>query len=139
MAFNLPARFLRAFLVCAAAASATVVLSATALPPARPALQLPECLPNVVDNPGIIQSRLAAVQADPAAVLPAIELARCFDLTWQFEHVERAITQALEAFEAETASAFEAGRTRHVAPGRRGRADTAAATCGSAALSRCRP
>src|SRR5688572_11031423 len=64
---------------------------------------LPECRPTVTD-PAPIHARLAAVQAQPGAVLPKIELARCFDLTWQFEHVEQAVQQAQEALEAELAA-----------------------------------
>ena len=61
----------------------------------------PECLPNVIDDASAIRARLAAVQANPNAFLPKLELARCFDLTWQLEHVERAVDQATTALEAE--------------------------------------
>ena len=81
--------------------AAAVVVFSAGRPPGAPAGQLPDCRPNVTEDPRAIHARVAAVQAEPAAVLPKIELARCFDLTWQFAQVEQAIQQAQEAFEAE--------------------------------------
>ncbi len=98
-AADLRAILLASLLTCAA----TAVLAASADRPGRPP-QRPECLPNVTDNPAVIHARLEAVQAEPAAVLPKIELARCFDLIWQLEHVEPAVAQAQAALDAEMAS-----------------------------------
>ena len=83
------------------AIAAVMVVAVSAAPARHQATPLPECLPNVAEDSAAIHMRLAAVQAAPAAVLPKIDLARCFDLTWQFENVEQAVEQAQQALEAE--------------------------------------
>jgi TonB family protein len=97
------AAFGRMVMVCGTVISAAVA-GVREKPSAGQPTQLPDCLPNVADDSSTIHARIAAVQADPAAVLPKIELARCFDLTWQVEQVEQAVLQAQEAFEAELAA-----------------------------------
>lgn len=58
----------------------------------------PACLPDVQGESAAINARLQRVREDPAAFLPRLDLARCFDLSWQLEHVEAAITAAHESF-----------------------------------------